>query len=321
MAGGGIVRRLGLAMSVWLGVSMAGFGAVADEARPIDCGAGRRTWLVPFQDSAFPYDGTIPDTGQPFLDRSEGGRRGHTSPRGGVYWENPTYSDRRVLLSVPPQFDPGRPSTIVLFLHGNLATLERDVCRRQGISRQLAASGLNAVLVAPQLAVNALDSSAGRFWESGFAARFLAEAASWVEELAGIGDLRGAPVILVAYSGGYLPAVYAAESGGLGGRLRGIVLLDALFGEVERYADVVSGQRPIFVSAYSASSREPNLRLRKLLAELGLAASEGLPGSLSPGTVTFISATGASHNDFLARAFAPDPLAALLRRLRPGAGR
>ena len=62
---------------------------------------------------------------------------------------------------------------IIVFFHGNNATLSRDVIARQQIVRQLADSGLNAVLVAPQLAVDAQDSSAGRFWSPGGFAAFL----------------------------------------------------------------------------------------------------------------------------------------------------
>jgi len=42
-----------------------------------------------------------------------------------------TYSDRRALLSIPRGFDARRPAVIVVFLHGNLATLARDVRDRQ----------------------------------------------------------------------------------------------------------------------------------------------------------------------------------------------
>ena len=55
-----------------------------------------KTELVPFDNSPFPYRGIVPEKDKPFLDVTEGERRGHTSPRGGVYWEDLTYSDRRV---------------------------------------------------------------------------------------------------------------------------------------------------------------------------------------------------------------------------------
>ena len=123
---------------------------------------GANVALASFENSAFPYHGLIPnyqETGKtrPFLDVDDNGRLGHSSPRGGIHWEDQTYSDRSVLLAAPQSFDPSRPGVIIVFFHGNMATLSRDVIARQQIVRQLADSGLNAVLVAPQLAVDAQD--------------------------------------------------------------------------------------------------------------------------------------------------------------------
>jgi hypothetical protein len=137
-----------------------------------------KTAMVPFEISPFPYRGEVPEKNRMFLDVLEGDRRGHSSARGGTYWEDQTYSDQRVLLHIPKGFDARRPALIVVFFHGNEATLTRDVRNRQAVPRQVAESGLNAVLVAPQFAVNALDSSAGRFWEPGVFTEFLDEAAS-----------------------------------------------------------------------------------------------------------------------------------------------
>jgi hypothetical protein len=56
------------------------------------------------------------------------------------------------------------------------------------------------------------DSSAGRFWEPGVLARFLDEAAGRLARLHGDERaqpmLKAAPLVLVAYRGGYLPAVF-----------------------------------------------------------------------------------------------------------------
>ena len=77
------------------------------------------------------------------------------SPRGGVYWEDATYNDRHVLLAASQNFDSRSPGDLVIFFHGNEATLSRDVVDRQQAPRQLADSGLNGVLIAPQMAVDA----------------------------------------------------------------------------------------------------------------------------------------------------------------------
>lgn len=278
--------------------------------------------LVAFEHSAFPYDGEIPDQRKPFLDAVKDGRRGHTAPRFGVYPEDPTYADRRVLLTIPPRIDWAAPVTLVVFFHGNQARLARDVVERQGVPRQLAASGANAVLVAPQLAVDALDSSAGHFWERGFFARFVSEAVTRLAAL--VGDPRAgarlaeARIVIVAYSGGYLPTAFSLERGGLRDRIAGVVLLDGLYAEEERVGAWISDRRgAFFFSAHSPSTRGPNGELQRRLTERGIAFSDGLPERLDGGVHFLATANSVVHDGFMTRAWTADPLAAVLARIAP----
>jgi hypothetical protein len=273
------------------------------------------TALVPFATAPFPYDGIVPDTGEPFLDVTAGGRRGHAAPRGGVYWEDETYADDRTLLFIPAGFDPQRPAAMVVYFHGNNATLEYDVLRRQRIAEQLQRSGINAVLAAPQFAIDALDSSAGRFWRSGAFRAWLGEAADRFAEMIGDGRLAAGfdrlPVILAAYSGGYLPAAYALTVGGAGPRICGAVLFDAVYGETALFADWIAGRGvSFFFSAYTGSSAGANNELQGRLAEAGILYARGLSRSpFDPGAVTFLSLGGSvDHEDFLTRAWRADPL-------------
>ena len=68
-----------------------------------------------------------------------------------------SFSDNRALVHIPKGFDARRPGLIVVFLHGHRATLERDVRDRQKVAEQIAEGNVNAVLIAPQFAVNASD--------------------------------------------------------------------------------------------------------------------------------------------------------------------
>jgi hypothetical protein len=288
---------------------------------------GGKAALTPFRSAPFPYRGMVPgdETHEdaPFLDAKNGTRRGHTTPRGGVYWEDETYSDRRSLLFIPPGFDRRRKSAIVVFLHGNLATLTRDVIERQQVPRQLAASNLNAVLVAPQLAIDALDSSAGGFWEPGAFARYLREADAKLAALAGDGmsaqDFARMPVILVAYSGGYLPAAWSLEVGDANRRIAGVILLDAIYGEPEKFAGWIEDHQSsaFFFSAFTTSSAAGNGALQDQLMRQGVDFALDLPPCLEAGDVVFLEA-GAKvvHNDFVSQAWTRDPLKALFDRLR-----
>ena len=192
-----------------------------------------------------------------------------------------------MLLAAPQNFDPAAPGVIVVFFHGNNATLQRDVVARQQIVRQLADSGLNGVLVVPQLAVDAPDSSAGKFWSPGGFAAFLNEAEGKLGDFypQARGAFRRMPVVIVAYSGGYLPAVYSLTVGGEGGRVRGVVLLDALYGEKDKFVRWVEGpgRGAFFVSAYSTSSREGNLAIEAELQQAGLAVQNQLPRAARAG--------------------------------------
>ncbi len=301
------------------------FTALAGVA-PADAPAAEpegRMQLVAFETSPFPYDGDIPGQNKPFLDAMSGGRRGHTSPRGGVYWEDQTYSDKRVLLYIPPRFDPRRAAVLVIYLHGNNAILARDVIKRQQIPQQVAASGLNAVLVAPQFAVDALDSSAGRFWEPDVFSQFLNEAADKLTAL--YGDARAhrvflnCPIVLAAYSGGYMPASSILLSRGANDRLKGVLLFDALYGEVDTFADWIARRKSqaFFFSAYSASTRSPNADLENRLASKGIETQQQMPHRLQAGEIVFLPAGESPvHNDFMSQAWTAYPLAAALAQMQ-----
>ncbi len=304
-------------------LALAGALALGVAASSATCA---RVRIVTFVTTPFPYDGLVPSSGAPFLDVSDGTRRGHTSPRGGIYWEDATYSDRHVLLAIPPRFDPRRPGFLIVFFHGNQVRLARDVAARQEVPQQLAASRLNAVLVAPQFALDALDSSAGRFWQPNVFAEFLDEAADRLAKLYGgrarrmRAVFRHMPVVIVAYSGGYMPASAALSVGGADARLAGVILLDALYGETDTFADWIAkhAQSCFFFSAYSLSSAPENENLRHMLGNANVGFATGLPKSLRPGRIAFLPVGDVPHQDFVTEAWTHDPLANVLRRLKPG---
>jgi hypothetical protein len=283
--------------------------------------AHARTELVRFETAPFPYDGKVPGQDAYFLDTDDTGRRGHRSPLGHVYWEDETFNDPRVLLHIPKGFDVRRPSVMIIFFHGHRATIDRDVRDRQRVPAQISASGLNAVLVAPQFAVNAPDSSAGRFWEPGAFGRFLGEAAQELGRMHGdpraVRAFTGMPVIIVAYSGGYLPTAWSLVNGGVERRLRGLVLFDALYGELDTFADWIKRDRSaFFVSSYTKSTQSLNMELQRILAEREVTFSTSLQGALRQGSVTFLAAADAKHRDFVTHAWVDSPIEDLLKRLK-----
>ena len=295
-------------------------GGLAGAVLSLDgvCAEPQRTRLVAMQHSAFPYDGMMPGGVTPFLDSQHHGQWGHTSSRGGFNTQASTYSDKRSLLHVPKAFNPRKPACLVVFFHGNRARLEPDLIKRQRVPVQLDASKLNGALIAPQLAINVNDSSAGNFWTPDFFARYIGEAEHHLAKQTGHPEkaLAALPIVIVAYSGGYYPTIFSLEQGGAIQRIKGVVLLDALFGEGERFADwiVEHHKQVFFASAYSAASKAENLALKAYLTRKALRIP-AWPVRLTRGTVCFIDATKAVHDDFVSQAWVEDPMAQILGRI------
>jgi hypothetical protein len=279
------------------------------------------TTLVSMKSSAFPYYGNNPASEAPFLNVGGGDRKGHRSYSGRVYWQDQTYNDSRVLVHIPENFDAQKPGVIVVFFHGNGATLERDVRDRQLVPQQISDSGVNAVLLAPQMAVDAADSSAGKFWQPGGFKRFMEESVGNLAHL--YGDPASAkafekmPIVIVGYSGGFLPTAWSLEVGGISDRIRGVILLDAIYGELDKFAAWIETHRNgFFVSSYTQGTASRNRELMRMLREKGIASSEDMSRPLRPGSV-FFTETGAGirHRDYVTQAWTKNPIEEVLMKM------
>jgi hypothetical protein len=280
-----------------------------------------QTALVGLKSSAFPYFGNNPRTEAPFLNVSAGERRGHRSYSGRVYWQNETFNDNRVLMHVPERFDIHKPAVIVVFFHGNGATLERDVRDRQLVPQQISDSGANAVLLAPQLAVDAADSSAGKFWQPGGLKRFINESADHLAKLYGdpgaAKTFANLPIVIVGYSGGFVPTAWSLDVGGVGNRIRGVVLLDAVYGELDKFASWIANNRSgFFVSAYTHYTQRHDQELMQMIRDKGIAISDDMDGPLRPGSVVFVKTPdGVTHRDYVTHAWTRNPIEDVLVKM------
>jgi hypothetical protein len=282
-----------------------------------------KTDISEFVTSPFPLDGSSA-AASAYFNMNENGKRGRQTPTGRIYWENETYNDQRVLLHIPAKFDVRKQGVILVYFHGHGAQLERDIRDRQALPDQISASVANAVLVAPQFAVNAADSNPGRFDEPGAFNRFLNEAATHLAILHGdqrtVRYFQSLPVILVSYSGGYRAAAAAITKGDRDNRVKGVVLLDSLYGETEKFENwILADRKRFFISTYLGSTKARNLDLQRQLKEKGVPVRTSLEGMrrLQPGTVVFISGGNEeTHRDYVQDGWIANPITDLLNRLR-----
>ena len=227
------------------------------------------------------------------------------------------YGDDTVIVFVPERyrFRAEEGVSALVHFHGHNSSAERAIAAH-ALREQLVDSRQNAILVVPQLAVLAADSSCGRLESPGGLARLLGDALSTASregrvtlgdsafpERAGLGR-----VCLSAHSGGYHAAACSLRDGGVD--VRETYLFDALYAEGDVFRDWVierrgapAASRHKLVSYFAggAPTEAPN---RVLLAELEragvLVAEETQEGELSRRDLSHAGAvfvrTGVAHS-------------------------
>ena len=208
------------------------------------------------------------------------------------------YADPTVIIFIPHHHRVGRDATVstVVHFHGHNTTAERSIIEHQ-LREQLFESKQNAILVVPQLAVMAADSSCGKLEAQGGFARMLADTlrtldVSAVRSAAGSAALppeaEVGRVCVSAHSGGYHAAACALRSGGA--VVHEAYLFDALYADMDVFREwVIAGHgkpmaaRHKLVSYFTAGRTEANTHA--MFADLersGVAtAHEQVEGTLS----------------------------------------
>ncbi|HYP89723.1 MAG TPA: hypothetical protein VEQ59_16260 [Polyangiaceae bacterium] len=225
--------------------------------------------------------------------------------------------DDSVVVFVPQRyrFHEEEGVSALVHFHGHNSTAERAIAAH-ALREQLVDSRQNAVLVVPQLAFMAADSSCGRLATPRGLARLLGSALSTTARLGrkSLGAARfsdSAPlgrVCLSAHSGGFHAAACSLRQGGLD--VSETYLFDALYAEREVFRDWVlerrdepADSRHKLVSYFVAGApTEPiNRGLRNDLEQNGvLVAEEQQEGALSRRDLSHAGAvfvrTGLGHS-------------------------
>jgi hypothetical protein len=219
----------------------------------------------------------------------------------------PNASAPTVLVFVPRHHRPAANRNVgfIVHFHGHNTTAERAIAAHQ-LREQLDDSKQNAILVVPQLAVMAPDSSAGRLDAPGTFNKMLTEVLALLDthaarrELGASATPAGASigrVVVSAHSGGYHSAATVLKAGGT--PIHEVYLFDALYAEADVFKDWVikgrgkpMGQRHKLVSYFTAGTTENNtIALFKDLEQAGVAvARENVEGTLSREDLTHAEA-------------------------------
>jgi hypothetical protein len=124
------------------------------------------------------------------------------------------------------------------------------------------------------------------------------------------------PIDIVAYSGGFGPTLAVLDRGGVSSRVRGLVLLDALYAGIDTFADWIANNRStFFVSSYTPYTEHHNDDLEHLLNERSVPYGTELRRNHLQGTVTFLPAGDVPHRDFVTHAWTDNPITDILARM------
>ena len=124
------------------------------------------------------------------------------------------------------------------------------------------------------------------------------------------------PIVIVAYSGGFGPTLSVLDRGGVQQRIRGLVLMDALYAGIDRFADWIANNRStFFVSSYTPHTARHNAELEHLLDQRSVAYDSQLRRSHMQGMVAFLPTGNISHRNFVTQAWTQDPVTDILVRM------
>ena len=207
----------------------------------------------------------LPSAPFPHRGRQDGYRYGDA-----YYPPDEHYSDSSVQVFIPAGFRARQAVDLVFFFHGwnsSISEAERDF----HLFRQFSESGVNALLVVPELARDAPDSFGGNLEESGGFARLVDDL---LEALRGYGLLaRPKPgrLVLAGHSGAYRVIAQVLDHGGLEEHIGEVYLFDALYDLEELFAEWIRGDARRFVSVHAAGS-ETSATAKRLIGLLRASA-------------------------------------------------
>jgi hypothetical protein len=176
--------------------------------------------------------------------------QGHTY-EGKAYPADVHYSDRTVAIFVPKGFRAGDATNLVFYFHGWRNNVD-DTFAKFRVAEQLAASGVNAVLVLAEGPKNAPDSFGGKLEETGVFSNLVSDVLGALKARGVVGNTRPGSIILAGHSGAYRVMAFILTRGGLTANIREVYLFDALYGQSEKFAHWIDRFPGKLVDIYTA---------------------------------------------------------------------
>ncbi len=231
--------------------------------------------------------------------------QGHTY-EGKSYPADLHYSDRTVAIFVPKGLRPGSATDLVFYFHGWRNNVD-DTFAKFRVAEQVAASGVNAVLVLAEGPKNAPDSFGGKLEETGVFSSLVSDVLSTLKARGVIAKTRPGSIVLAGHSGAYRVMAFILTRGGLTANIKEVYLFDALYGQSEKFAHWIDRSRGKLIDIYTAEggTRDQSLDFMDDLRAwdipfVAVPESAVTPDLLRKSRLVFIDSP-LEHNDVVAK--------------------
>ena len=174
------------------------------------------------------------------------------------------YRDASVLVYLPEQFSGRGGVNAVVHVHG-YHDRAVDSVRRHELREQLARSGRDAILIAPQGPEMAADMSLGRLDGRGGLRRLLEDVVALLSCAGLAPDAELGQVVLTAHSGGYRGVANMLDRGGV--EVRAVHLFDALYSHESSFLSFARTRGRVLRSSwvYRSGTEDNNEELSRAL--------------------------------------------------------
>ena len=180
----------------------------------------------------------------PHHNRNEG-----YSYRGNYYSAEDHYNDSTILLFIPNYLKNGDSIDYVFYFHGWWNNIDSSITKFTLIE-QFYNSGINGILVLPEVAKNAPDSFGGKLEQENVFNNLVHDITDClIHELDRNYNLNN--IILAGHSGAYHVISYILYQGGITNKISEVYLFDGLYSEEEKYLLWINNFNGRFINIYT----------------------------------------------------------------------
>jgi len=190
---------------------------------------------------------------------------GFTGSNGTYYPPSPHYVDSSITVFVPEGFkETPEGVNLIVHFHGHMND-NMGVLEQFKMPQSMIEAKTNAILVLAQGPYRARDSFGGKMEDEGGLKRLVDDVLETMKREEVTSYTRLARLIISAHSGGYRPAAFSLDRGGLNQFITHVFLFDAFYANQDMFKQWLENGTGILWGAYTTHLREEHTTFEKFM--------------------------------------------------------